>query len=567
MQLATTKLKELLVSPGHIPLEQFDAAVVEAQKGRMALERYLVEKGLISDENLGRIIAAAFNVRFADLENERISEELLAFIPEAVARSQQAIVFGYTKEGGEAIYKVASSNPDNYTFFKLLEQKIGHPIEIYYATPVGIEEALKYYRSALADQIKDITKSLGAHPEKEKDIVELVNLFLEYAHDSRASDIHIEPLTDMVAVRYRIDGMLHGVADYPNTLHDKVVFRIKIMARLRTDEHAAAQDGRFTFVPGKGEGGKFDVRVSVMPVSDGENVVMRILAESTRRLSLEELGLSPQDLTKLKRAMAKPHGMILAVGPTGSGKTTTLYSILQILNQPEVNIMTIEDPVEYDIEHVQQTQVNAKKNLTFATGLRSIVRQDPDIIMVGEIRDTETADIAINAAMTGHLLLSTLHANDAATTFPRLIEMQVEPFLVTSSMNAVVAQRLVRKICERCRISYPLSKEEFAILESRPSLAAYAREISGTEDLAKIRFFKGAGCTICSATGYSGRTGIFEVMEITQELRPLITGKASSDVIDQKARELGMTSMLYDGMTKVFQGGTTFEEVIRATKG
>ena len=388
---------------------------------------------------------------------------------------------------------------------------------------------------------------------------------MEYAHDNRASDIHIEPLENSVSVRFRIDGILHEAVQYPHALHDKIIFRIKIMARLRTDEHAAAQDGRFDY---KKEDARFDIRVSVAPITNGENVVMRLLAESSRRLSLEDLGLSGADLEKIKRASAKPYGMLLSVGPTGSGKTTSLYAILQILNKPEVNIMTIEDPVEYNMEHVQQMQVNSKKDLTFATGLRSIVRQDPDIIMVGEIRDNETADMAINASMTGHLLLSTLHANDAATAFPRLMDMGVEPFLAASSMNIIVAQRLVRKICEKCKRSYFLSKEELNVLKSEPRLSMYIKKISGKNDFSKIRFYKGEGknCKSCGNTGYSGRIGIFEVMEIIEELRPLITSKASSDIIDKKAKELGMTSMLFDGLTKVSQGVTTLEEIIRATK-
>lgn len=559
MKITNEKLKELLVGPGHVSGQDFELAAKEAEKEKISIERILVEKGFITDENLGKTIADGFDCHFIDLKKIKLTDDLLELIPEIVARSQQAVVFERVKNK----IKIATTNIDNYEFVKLLERKTGCEIEIYYATSLGIEEALKYYKSDLRDQVKNLIQDLKTNPQNEENIVKLVNFFLEYAHDNRASDIHIEPMENSVSVRFRIDGVLHEVVEYPKELHDKIVFRIKIMAKLRTDEHAAAQDGRFDYTK---DHIKFDVRVSVMPITNGENVVMRLLSEISRRLALEGLGLLGADLEKVKRAAAKPYGMLLAAGPTGSGKTTTLYAILQILNKPEVNIMTIEDPVEYDVEHVQQTQVNAKKNLTFATGLRSIVRQDPDIIMVGEIRDNETAAIAVNAAMTGHLLLSTLHANDAATIFPRLMDMGVEPFLVSSSVNVVVAQRLVRKICEKCRASYSLNKEDLKMFQSDLYFSKIIEQMYGKKDFSKIIFYKGAGCKTCGNTGYRGRIGIFEVMEITEELRPLITSKASSDIIDKKAKELGMTSMLFDGLIKVSQGITTLEEVIRATK-
>jgi len=559
MQLTNEKLKELFVKPGHVDEARFESAVVESKKKDLPLERVLVDLGFIKDEQLGKSIADSLDYHFVDLKKAKITDDLLKLIPELVARNQQAVAFEHTKDK----IKLATSNPDNYEFIKLLEKNTGLPIDVYYATPPGIDEALRAYKSDLGLAVRTLIDDLKANPENEQNIIKLVNLFLEYAHDNRASDIHIEPREDVVALRFRIDGVLHEVVEYPRALHDKISFRIKIMARLRTDEHSAAQDGRFDYETGNMQ---FDVRVSVLPITGGEKVVMRLLSESSRRLSLGDLGLLDRDMEKIKRAAKKPYGMLLTVGPTGSGKTTSLYAILQILNQPEVNIMTIEDPVEYDMEDVNQTQVNSKKDLTFATGLRSIVRQDPDIIMVGEIRDEETADIAVNASMTGHLLLSTLHANNAATTFPRLTDMGVEPFLVSSSVNVVVAQRLVRKICESCRAGYKLSEEELKVVEGEPNLLKYLTKASSKKDLSKINFYKGAGCKVCGDTGYSGRTAIFEVMEIVEDLRPLITEKASSDVIDKKAKELGMTSMLEDGVEKVIQGITTLEEVKRATK-
>jgi type IV pilus assembly protein PilB len=580
MPLSPEKLKEIFVAPGHVSEADFLSAKKRAETEGVALERILVEQGFVRDEHAGRSIADALDLRFLDISDTLLSPETLLLIPESVARQQETILLSRDK----GHIKIATARPDNYEFIKLVEKRFRRPVEIYYATSLGIREALKYYKSDLAGRVAKLIGVFESEPENEEVPVKLVDLLLEEAYDERASDIHFEPRETSTDVRFRIDGVLHKVADYPISLHEKVVFRIKILARLRTDEHEAAQDGRFTYSARRGASGEllpeedeksfherrleglFDVRVSVLPVTEGENIVLRLLAERSRRLNLEELGLLPKDLEKVKRAAAKPYGMILAVGPTGSGKTTTLYALLQLLNTPDVNIMTIEDPVEYHIEGVHQTQVNQKKNLTFATGLRSIVRQDPDIIMVGEIRDSDTADIAVNAAMTGHLLFSSLHANDAATAFPRLIEMGIEPFLAASSVNVIIAQRLVRKICSACRMSVVLSKEETEVLKADPILVALVRELGGTGDFSALRFYKGKGCPVCAHTGYSERTGIFEVMEVTKEFLPLITAKSPSSDIEAKAKEMGMTVMLFDGLTKVFNGITTLEEVLRTVR-
>lgn len=332
------------------------------------------------------------------------------------------------------------------------------------------------------------------------------------------------------------------------------------MSHMQTDEHAAAQDGRFEY---HGQDNSFDVRVSILPVTDGENVVMRLLDTHTHRYSLENLGLNQTDYQKVLMAAQRPHGMIMAVGPTGSGKTTVLYTILEKLNKPEVNIMTIEDPVEYDIEGVQQTQVNQKKNLTFVNGLRSIVRQDPDIIMVGEIRDEETADIAINSALTGHLVISTLHTNDATTTFPRLMEMKVEPFLIASSVNIIIALRLVRKICKHCKESHFPSSAELEIIEQYPAALGCIDTQTEGKDISELRLYQGKGCKMCQNTGYNGRIGIFEVLEVDEAIRLLITKKASADIINAQALKSGMVPLLCDGISKVLSGTTTLEEVIK----
>jgi type II secretory ATPase GspE/PulE/Tfp pilus assembly ATPase PilB-like protein len=331
---------------------------------------------------------------------------------------------------------------------------------------------------------------------------------------------------------------------------------------MRTDEHQKAQDGKFRFNVGSET---IDIRVSIVPVTQGENVVMRLLSSSNRRFGLADLGLNDNNLEILRKAMKNPHGMILVTGPTGSGKTTTLYAIINILNKRNIHIATIEDPVEYDIESVTQIQVNSKTNLTFAKGLRALVRQDPDIIMVGEIRDEETADIAVNSAMTGHLVLSTLHTNDAATAIPRFLDMGVEPFLIASTVNIVIAQRLVREICPKCRISYQPTHEESLMVEGNPGAKAIFKAKAG-KDFSKLRLYKGAGCKICGQTGYSGRIGIFEILEMTEDIKKLVVSRASSDDIMSVAiKKNKMTTMLEDGIEKVLAGETTMEEVLRVT--
>jgi type IV pilus assembly protein PilB len=562
MAIETAQLKILLLGSNLLQLEQFDAAEKEAKKKGISLEEYLPATGLITDIHLGQTIANFLKMSFADLHREQITGDALQVLPEVVARARQTVIFRIT----ESQIILASSGSDDYELVKMLERKTNKEVLSFYATPTAIKETLRLYKGDLHDQIESLIKNLADGMEQEETIVDVVNIILEYAHDNRASDIHIEPSEEEVVVRFRIDGLLHEVVSYGKALHDQVVLRLKIMAHLPIDEHDTAQDGRFDY---QTEDARFDVRLSIMPITQGENVVMRLLAESARRITLEELGLDGSDLEKVKLATGRPHGMILSAGPTGAGKTTTLYAILQILNEPDVNIATIEDPVEYALEGTHQTQVNAKKNLTFATGLRSIVRQDPDIILVGEIRDAETADIAVNAAMTGHLLLSTLHANDAATALPRLIDLGIEPFLVSSSVNVVVAQRLVRRVCERCKTSCFFSKEELALIKGDAELLSIIQELSKHKDISALRLYHGTGkdesnqtCKVCIGTGYLGRIGVFEVMELTDELRLLITQKASAGEIAKKAIEHGMKPMIKDGINKVLQGMTTFQEVM-----
>ena len=391
-----------------------------------------------------------------------------------------------------------------------------------------------------------------ASPPGEVSIIDLVDLLVEYAYSVRTSDIHIEPAPQSVKIRLRIDGILHDVFEFPKELHSEVISRIKVIASLKTDIHRLPQDGRFK---AKIEGlGEVDVRVSVMPTYYGENVVMRILAEMTQTRSLKDLGFQPQDLKKLKRAVRKPYGMILANGPTGSGKTTTLYTIIKELNTRQVSIITIEDPIEYSIEGLTQIPVNNQAGLTFANGLRSILRQDPNIIMVGEIRDPETANISINAALTGHLLLSTLHTNDAATTFPRLVDMGAPPFLVASTVNIVISQRLVRKLCQTCKKERTLSQAELDnINEIAPGFL---------KETTKIFAAVGKECQECDGSGYRGRIAIQEVLEVNNEIRSLILRKANAAQIKELAVKQGMKTMVENGFQNVIQGITTLEEVL-----
>lgn len=559
MTISPDDLKPL-VTDGVIAQADFDACLADAAREGQEIDVFLSKKCGVTDDQIGQAIATARAWKFVSVSSLAIDPAVLNLIPEIAAKAYRAAAFEL--DLARKTMKIATTDPGNTDTLATIAKKSGYAVEPFYCTPLAFERLIALYRSDLSAAVKRLIDELRAAPDKEDNIVSLVNAFMEYAYDNRASDIHIEPQKRQVIVRFRIDGILHEVAAYGKDLHDKIISRLKIMSRLRTDEHGAPQDGRMLFSSGTIS---FDVRVSIVPVTDGENVVMRLLTDHSDDFHLENLGFSPDGLQKIQRAIAKAYGMILAVGPTGSGKTTLLYAILQVLNRPEVHIMTIEDPVEYDMDRVQQIQTNPKKDLTFANGLRSIVRQDPNVIMVGEIRDAETAGIAVSAAMTGHILLSTLHANDAPTAFPRLIELKVEPFLVSSAVNLVVAVRLVRMICTACRQEYRLTPEDISVLQAEKKLADLITRLANQADLAQIPFYKGAGCATCGTTGYKGRVGIMEVLEVTDGLRPLITRKASADEIAAQAAADGMISLLGDGATKIIAGITTISEVIRTT--
>jgi type IV pilus assembly protein PilB len=394
---------------------------------------------------------------------------------------------------------------------------------------------------------RDITKPDGIS------IINLVQDIILYSHAVRCSDIHIDPAESFLRVRIRVDGELQHAFSLPKKIHPEIISRIKILSGLRTDEHQSAQDGRFRL---SAEGQKpLDIRVSIAPTYHGENAVLRLLAERAENFTLESLGFTSANREKILRAIKKPYGMILTTGPTGSGKTTTLYTILKILNKPEVSIVTIEDPIEYAVEGIEQIQINPRTGLTFAQGLRSILRQDPNIIMVGEIRDCETAGIAINVALTGHLLLSTLHTNDPATTLPRLLDMKIESYLVASTVNLIIGQRLVRKICQNCKVGKTISQAQENSLRAVATNLILERE--------KLLYF-GKGCDNCNFTGFSGRVALHEILEMNEQIKEAVLKKAPSAEINAIAKHSGMVSMVEDGLEKAFEGITTVEEVLRA---
>lgn len=416
------------------------------------------------------------------------------------------------------------------------------------------KETIKEEKTAKSLPLNELRQKIQkeiAKSQNEISIIWLVDSIVEDAFNSRASDIHVDPIETGLIIRFRVDGVLHDLYQLPREIRSEVISRIKVLSGLRTDEHQAAQDGRFRLQLATIN---VDIRVSIAPTYYGENCVMRLLSEQAEAFTLETLGFQGRDLDVVKRNIKKPYGMILATGPTGSGKTTTLYTILKILNTKEVSIITIEDPVEYAISGIEQIQVNSRTGLTFASGLRSILRQDPNIVMVGEIRDEETAGIAVNAALTGHLLLSTLHTNDAPTTLPRLLDMKIEPFLIASTVNIAIGQRLVRKICSECKTKKDITTDELKSLSN--VLSPKVLDDHKT-------FYYGAGCVVCDKSGYKGRIGIHEIMEIDDEVRTALMRNADASEIKKIAIKNGMTTMIEDGFKKAVEGVTTIEEILR----
>jgi len=556
MKITQKKLEKLLVDNRLIKKKDLDKVKAEAKKKKIDLIDHLINEDILSDDEIGRLFSTELNVQFVNLSNESIPQEVLSLITSEMASGKKIIPF----QKSEKTLHLGMVDPSDKRTISLIEKKTGLKVKPFLVTATGFNAGLDLYKRDLSKRLGHLTELEGKTSEElsATSIVETVDELIENAHSSKASDIHIEPHEDKLFIRYRIDGMLNDVVTLDKSLLPTIISRIKIMAGLRTDEHRAAQDGK---ISKKIKDEKIDIRVSIVPLVEGEKAVLRLLVTREKGFGLDDLGLVGENLKRVNTVVKSPWGMILSTGPTGSGKTTTIYSIIKILNKSDVNISTIEDPVEYDIEGVNQIQVQTKSNLTFASGLRSIVRQDPDIIMVGEIRDNETADISVNAALTGHLVLSTLHTNDAATTLPRLNDMKIEPFLIASTVSVVIGQRLVRKICTKCVKSHTVKGAELTKMKKDVPF----KKILG-KDPKQITVYKGTGCEDCGNTGYKGRIGIFEVLTISEKIKELIMAEENADRITKEAQKEGMTPMMYDGVKKALNGVTTLDEVIRVTK-
>lgn len=561
-------LADLLFSQKLISKEQFDTVKVQSASKGIPEESMIESMEIVSPEKLAAAKASLLGIPYVDISNASFSPEALGLIPRAVAERFSLIPFAY--DDNNKTLSVAMGNPVDLDATTFVREKTGLNIKSYAAAPADvIKEINQQYRQELVGEVGDAIKETAdfnkiktidtdqiAQLIKEAPIAKIVSTILEYAVTSRASDVHIEPQEDRVRVRYRIDGILYDRLSLPKSVQEAVISRIKILAEMKIDEHRSPQDGRFNF---KVDDKEVDLRISVLPTSFGEKIVMRLLRKSGGIPTLLELGISGFAEKILETAMLRPHGIIIVCGPTGSGKTTTLYSVLSKLNTTKVNISTLEDPVEYQMSGINQVQVNPAVGLTFAEGLRSFLRQDPNIILVGEIRDGETTELAIQAALTGHLVFSTLHTSSAAGALPRLIDLGAETFLLASTMNAVLAQRIVRKICPKCKAAYVPPPQ--VITEMKTVLGKFF-----PPNLTNIKLYKGGGCEECGNAGYLGRVGIFEALPITEKISSLILQHSDSGTIEKEAIAEGMITMKQDGYLKVLQGVTTIEEVLRVAQ-
>lgn len=592
MRITDKTIQKILENHPAVSEAQIASLKAEGERTDKPLQGLVIQNRVLDETELTKAYAEYSGIPYIELDPRDILRETLEKIPERIARQYNAVLF---QEDEDGLMHLALSDPDDVQAVNFIEKQIGGNNKIYIAPHANILSALENYRGDVSKELQEVIESQSdkaqdkqavARDEIDEDspIAQTVNLLLEYAIRSNASDIHIEPREDFVQIRYRIDGVLHEVNRLPIGVLGALISRVKILANLKIDERRVPQDGRFRI---NATGKRYALRVSTLPVADGEKVVMRILNESNQALTLKDLGYWGQSLTTIEIAMTEPNGMILVTGPTGSGKSTSLFSILTKLNTPNVNISTIEDPVEYKIPGVNQTQTNPKAGMTFASGLRALLRQDPNIIMVGEIRDSETANLGVQAALTGHLVFSTLHTNNAATTLPRLLDMQIEPFLIASTIKAVVGQRLVRRLCANCRISTQPDEEEraafmrlFSTYESSDMPHIHTLEKSAqeqgvggdaplsTSESSINTLWKPSpeGCEECSNTGYKGRIGIYEVLGNTQAIQRLIMSNATSAQIQEQAIKDGMLTMQSDGLIKALRGNTTVEEVLRVTK-
>lgn len=565
MHITEEKLKSLLLDSGLISEEGFDSAKEEARRSNVSISNVLIGSGKIPEDYFIELLSPYYGCSVVNLKKEELKQEVLELIPELYAKSKNVVIFDFDKK--KNVIKLAMIDPFDFDAIEYVRAKFDAWVEPYLTTTTSLRFALKHYKKKIGMEFNDIisenieqslaivvgsdiTKTATAVP-----IITILDNIIDRAVILGTSDIHFEPLENELLVRFRIDGTMSEILSLPKTIAPILVARVKILGNLQIDEHRIPQDGRFRFE--MDDGTSVDVRVNIMPIFNGEKVEMRILKNSSRPFTLEDLGLSDSGVVILKEEIKKPHGMILVTGPTGHGKTTTLYAILHLLNTPLVNITTIEDPVEYEFPRINQTQVNAKAGVTFANGLRALLRQNPDIIMIGEIRDNETVEISVQAALTGHLVLSSLHTNDAPSALPRLVDMGAEAFLLSSTVNLVVAQRLVRKICTSCTESYKITPAVTALIKSQlKKHNDKTSKIPGT-------LYRGAGCKVCGNSGFQGQIGIFELFRITDEIKKLILTENDVSVIRKKAIQDGMVTMFEDGLNKIEKGITTIEEILR----
>ncbi len=567
-------LSEALLDLGLIKEDQAKEVNLRQLKTGETEEEVIKALRLVSDDDFIKAKAKFLRVPFVDLDNIGFSPEALNLVPESVAQKYNIVPYRFDPK--EKILYVTMANPLDLETIEFLEKRTSLKIGVSMSTEKQISAFVreKYIREK--NITSEVNKALSERKDEEQEmkktqekvaveapVAKIVSTILEYAVKSRASDVHIEPQEENVRVRYRIDGILQEKYLLPRNVHDAVVSRIKILSSLKIDEKRVPQDGRFFFSV---DGNDVDLRVSTLPTTYGEKVVMRLLKKSQKVPTLPDLGLRGLALKNLMNSIQRPHGIIIVCGPTGSGKTTTLYSVLDIVATSKVNVVTIEDPVEYQMKGVNQVQVNVQAGLTFASALRSFLRQDPNVIMVGEIRDAETADLAINAALTGHLVFSTLHTNDAAGVPPRLLDMGAEPFLLVSSLNCVVGQRVLRKVCKECVGEMEIPPEIEADMKKTLGPIYNLLEDKFKKDGKKMTMPKIVGCEKCNNTGYMGRIAIYEVMPISEKISKLIIEKAAASEIQKQAMEEGMLTMKQDGYVKVLEGVTTIDEVIRVAQ-
>ncbi|MDT7544269.1 MAG: type pilus assembly protein PilB [Actinomycetota bacterium] len=550
------QLGDILLEGGHVTPEQLAGAVEEQRRLGRSLGRVLVDLGVLTEGQLVAALATQIGLKFVDLSDYPVDGSAVSRVPDMVCRRHNALPIGY--EDGRLV--VAMADPANVFAVDDIRSMTGMEVKPVVATKSDVIAAINRYHRGEAE-LDDLTMSMEANAEDLDDlsnvkeivedapIVKFVNLLITQAIQDRASDIHIEPTERDLRVRFRIDGVLHEIMRSPKTIQSGVISRLKIMADINIAERRIPQDGRMSVST---NGKKIDLRVATLPTVWGEKVVMRILDNSTAMLKLSDLGFLDQNYEVYSKSFTKPYGMILVTGPTGSGKSTTLYATLNIVSKPEVNVITVEDPVEYRLPGINQVQTNAKAGLTFAAALRSILRSDPDIVLLGEIRDHETAQIAIEAALTGHLVLSTLHTNDAPSAITRLTEMGIEPFLVGSALDCVLAQRLARKLCGKCKEAYVPTRE--AMVEMR---------FPWNDDEPPPTLYRPIGCSACSKTGYKGRLALHEVMAVSEDIERLAVEHASALAIGNVAREQGMITLRNDGLAKVKAGHTSIEEILR----